>query len=85
MLTLSHFSVISFGIQTLTREVELCLEPAFNQMLRPPIPWSQLDQASDKSAYVDELAATVEHVAVVVRQDVESKRFVRSWCDKVVG
>jgi hypothetical protein len=54
-------------------------------MLRPPIPWSQLDEASGKSQYVDDVAGALEHVAVVVRQELENKRYVRSWSDKVVG
>lgn len=49
------------------------------------MPWSQVGHVSGKSPYVDEVASALEQVAVVVRQDVENKRFVRSFCDKAVG
>ena len=67
----------------LTRELEVSIEGAFNQMLKAP--WSAIEPEGVKSAYVDEFASALEHVAVVVRQDVQSKRYVRSWCDKVVN
>jgi hypothetical protein len=78
-------AIISVGILSLTREVEICTESAFTLMLRPAVPWSSLEYVSSKSAYVDEFASALEHVAVVVRQDIENKRYVRNWCDKVVG
>lgn len=84
-LTTRPRSVISAAIANLAREVEIAVEPPFSAMLRPPIPWSQLDQASGKSQYVDDVAGALEHVAVVVRQELENKRYVRSWSDKVVG
>lgn len=81
----AFLAIISVCILNLTREVELCTESAFTQMLRPAVPWSSLEYVSGKSGYVDEFASALEHVAVVVRQDVENKRFIRNWCDKVVG
>jgi hypothetical protein len=78
-------TIISAGILTLAREAEVSTESAFTQMLRPAIPWSSVEITSSNSSYVDEFASTLEHVAVVVRQDLESKRYVRNWCDKVVG
>lgn len=78
-------AIISFGILNLTREVEISTENAFTQMLRPTIPWSSIEYVTNKSSYVDEFASALEHVAVVVRQDLENKRYVRNWCDKVVG
>ncbi|EPQ29276.1 uncharacterized protein PFL1_03031 [Pseudozyma flocculosa PF-1] len=92
-------TLISHAVQTLAREFELCSEPIWNAMLRPQppngTPWNQLRQAGSgggggggnglPSAYVGELASLLEQVGVVVRQDTENKRFVRSWCDKVVA
>lgn len=75
--------IVSAGIMNLTRELEVSIEGAFNQMLKAP--WSAIEPEDVKSAYVDEFASALEHVAVVVRQDVQSKRYVRSWCDKVVN
>ena len=79
------FAIIAAGIVNLTREVEVSTEGAFTQMLRPSQPLPSVETASSKSGYVDEFASALEHVAVVVRQDLESKRYVRNWCDKVVG
>ncbi|PWN35464.1 uncharacterized protein FA14DRAFT_164344 [Meira miltonrushii] len=78
-----YLSVVSNGVQALTRELETSVEAAYQQMLRAS--WNNLDQTDIKSAYVDEFAGSLEHVAVVVRQDIQSKRYVRNWCDKVVG
>ncbi|PWN41583.1 hypothetical protein IE81DRAFT_291583, partial [Ceraceosorus guamensis] len=78
-------AVIAQGIQVLLREADQALEVPFQQMFRPNNPWSTLVEASGKSPYVDELASSLEHVAVVVRLELENKRFVRSWCDKAVG
>ncbi|CEH19040.1 Late Golgi protein sorting complex, subunit Vps53 [Ceraceosorus bombacis] len=78
-------AVIAQGIQALLREADQALEVPFQQMFRPNNPWSTLVEASGKSPYVDELASSLEHVAVVVRLELENKRFVRSWCDKAVG
>lgn len=46
-------------------------------------PWLSLTQVHGKSSYVDEVRTSLESVAVVVRQDVENKRYVRSWCDRI--
>uniref|UniRef100_V5EXX2 Uncharacterized protein n=2 Tax=Kalmanozyma brasiliensis (strain GHG001) TaxID=1365824 RepID=V5EXX2_KALBG len=83
-------TLISYAVQTLARELELCSEPIWTSMLRPAVPWSQLQPRSQgggsgKSQYVMDMASLLEQVGVVVRQDVENKRYVRSWCDKVVG
>ncbi|SNX84704.1 related to VPS53 - subunit of VP51-54 complex, required for protein sorting [Melanopsichium pennsylvanicum] len=81
-------TLISYAVQTLARELELCSEPIWNSMLRPAVPWSQLQPRSgnsSKSQYVIDMASLLEQIGVVVRQDVENKRYVRSWCDKVVG
>lgn len=84
-------SIVSAAIQMLIREVEFVVEPALQRMLRPTgggpgaVPWSQMEEVQGKSAYVDDLHAAIESIAVVVRQDIESKRYVRTWCDRVVA
>ncbi|TKY86444.1 hypothetical protein EX895_004593 [Sporisorium graminicola] len=83
-------TLVSYAVQTLARELELCSEPIWNSMLRPAVPWSQLQPRSNgvgssKSQYVMDMASLLEQIGVVVRQDVENKRYVRSWCDKVVS
>lgn len=77
--------VISTGVTVLIRELEQAIEPAFNQMLRPPQGWAQGDEVLEKSNYVDDLASALEQVAVIIRQDVENKRYVRMWSDRAVG
>lgn len=83
-------TLVSYAVQTLARELELCSEPIWNSMLRPAVPWNQLQPRSsgaggNKSQYVMDMASLLEQIGVVVRQDVENKRYVRSWCDKVVS
>lgn len=86
-------TLVSYAVQTLARELELCSEPIWNSMLRPAVPWSQLQprangisaSAAGKSQYVMDMASLLEQIGVVVRQDVENKRYVRSWCDRVVS
>ena len=78
-------TLVSYAVQTLARELELCSEPIWNSMLRPAVAWSQQRPGSGKSQYVMDLASLLEQIGVVVRQDVENKRYVRSWCDKVVS
>ncbi|GAC71323.1 late Golgi protein sorting complex, subunit Vps53 [Moesziomyces antarcticus T-34] len=88
-------TLVAYAVQTLARELELCSEPIWNSMLRPAVPWSQIQPRTDRahetgaasanSQYVTDLASLLEQIGVVVRQDVENKRYVRSWCDKVVS
>ncbi|KAN0064499.1 Vacuolar protein sorting-associated protein 53 [Thecaphora frezii] len=81
-------TIISYAVQTVARELELCSEPVWSAMLRPQppsTPWNQLRQVAGPSAYVGDLASLLEQIGVVVRQETENKRFVRSWCDKVVA
>ena len=76
------FGVMSSALQALTRALSTALDPAFQALLRPDVPWSQREHLDDKSAWVDLLASGLESVGVVVRHHVENKRYVRSWCDK---
>ncbi|KAK0526561.1 Vacuolar protein sorting-associated protein 53 [Tilletia horrida] len=80
--------ICAAAVSVLAREAEILSEPAFNQMLRPAMPWSQIDaqQAGEQaSLFVNDLASHLEQVAVIVREEVENVRFVRNWCDKTVG
>ncbi|KAK0551814.1 Vacuolar protein sorting-associated protein 53 [Tilletia horrida] len=80
--------VCAAAVAVLSKEAEVLAEPAFTQMLRPAVPWSQVDPeraGNDPSSFVNELASNLEQVAVVVRDEVENARFVRNWCDKTVG
>lgn len=76
------FGVMSSALQALTRALSTALDPAFQALLRPDVPWSQREHLDEKSAWVDLLASGLESVGVVVRHHVENKRYVRSWCDK---
>ena len=83
-------TLVSYAVQTLARELELCSEPIWNSMLRPAVPWNQLQPRSNgggtaRSQYMMDMASLLEQIGVVVRQDVENKRYVRSWCDKIVS
>ncbi|WFD44950.1 Vacuolar protein sorting-associated protein 53 [Malassezia psittaci] len=77
--------IIAAALQHLSRVLYNHTESGFQQMLRPEVPWSQLDYVMDKSPYIDTLASVMEQIAVIVRHEVENKRFVRNWCDKAVG
>lgn len=79
------FSVMSSALQALTRALSTALDPAFQALLRPDVPWSQREHLDEKSAWVDLLASGLESVGVVVRHHVENKRYVRSWCDKAAN
>ncbi|CAO1635403.1 unnamed protein product [Sympodiomycopsis kandeliae] len=78
-------AVVSATVQVFTRETEFSLDTGFHKMMRPTIPWSQVVEVHGKSEYTDDLASGLEAVAVIIRQDVQNKRYVRSWCDKVVN
>ena len=79
------FDVITSALQSLVRTLHSALDPAFQALLRPEIPWAQRDQVDDKSAWVDLLASGLESIGVIVRHHVENKRYVRSWCDKAAA
>ncbi|CAO1626375.1 unnamed protein product [Parajaminaea phylloscopi] len=84
-------SIASASIQTLTREAELAMEPSLQRMMRPTggatgsLPWSQLVEVHGKSAYVDDIRAALDSIAIVVRSDIETRRYVRTWSDRVVA
>lgn len=82
-------AIVSAAIQMLTREVELAADSALQRMARPNAgsavaPWAQADEAQGKSAYIDDVHSALESIAVIVRQDIEAKRYVRTWSDRVV-
>ena len=61
------FGVMSSALQALTRALSTALDPAFQALLRPDVPWSQREHLDEKSAWVDLLASGLESVGVVVR------------------
>ncbi|PWN30868.1 hypothetical protein BDZ90DRAFT_248516, partial [Jaminaea rosea] len=80
-------AIVAAAVTVLTREGEMAVEPGIpHKMMRGGSgnvqPWLSLTQVHGKSSYVDEVRTSLESVAVVVRQDVENKRYVRSWCDR---
>lgn len=79
------FGVISSALQSLVRALHTAIEPAFQALLKPDVPWAQREQVTDKSPWVDLLASGLESVGVVVRHHMENKRYVRSWCDKAAS
>lgn len=89
-------ALVAGAIQMLVREMELSMEPAWQKMMRRP--WPQESSASGQgtgamdgmgasgvpSPYIDELHSALEAVAIIVRQEVETKRYVRTFADKSV-
>ena len=76
-------SVMAQCITTLLRELESACEPAFAAILKTP--WIHLDNVSGRSAYVVDLVGSIKQVAEVVRDRIESKRYIRNFADKAVG
>ena len=77
--------VTAAAVQALVRQLAAATAPAFQALVRPEQPWAQLETLSEKSAWVDQLASALEGVGVVVRQEVDNKRYVRGWCDRAVA
>ncbi|WFC95630.1 Vacuolar protein sorting-associated protein 53 [Malassezia brasiliensis] len=81
----AFYGVVAGALQHLCRALYHATDAAFQQMLRPEVPWAHVEHTVERSAYMDTLAAALEHVGVVVRHEVENRRVVRSWCDKAVA
>ena len=81
----AFYAVVAGALQHLCRALYHATDAAFQQMLRPEVPWAHVEHVTERSPYMDALAAALEHVGVVVRHEVENKRVVRSWCDKAVA
>lgn len=75
-------ATIAGALQALTRALAHAADGAFAALVRPERPWTQLDTLADKSPWVDQLAAALESVGAVVREELDNKRYVRSWCDR---
>ncbi|WFD36548.1 Vacuolar protein sorting-associated protein 53 [Malassezia cuniculi] len=74
--------IIAAALQALTRALSLASENAFGALVRPERPWTQLETLVDRSPWVDQLASALETVGAVVREEIDNKRYVRSWCDR---
>lgn len=83
MLTRTHRSVITAAVLSMLKELELSIEPALSQMLRSP--WKDATIVSSESHYVLDLVSAINKVADVVKNEVEQRKYFRSWCDKAVG
>ena len=75
-------STSAAALQALTRALSIAAEHAFTALVRPERPWTQLESLVEKSAWVDQLASALETVGAVVREEIDNKRYVRSWCDR---
>lgn len=75
--------VTSTAILALLFEVELSLEPFFNQMLRSP--WRDAEYVSSESAYAGDLVHSLQSTAGLVKEHIEHKKYLRSFFDKLVG
>ena len=78
-----HFSVMAQCITSILRELELTCDPAFAAILKSP--WIHLENVSGRSAYIVDLVGSIKQVAEVVRERLESKKYVRNFADKAVG
>ncbi|KZT42510.1 hypothetical protein SISSUDRAFT_1041476 [Sistotremastrum suecicum HHB10207 ss-3] len=76
-------SVISSAILLLLRELESACEASFTTMIRTQ--WSNIQDVTGPSAYVDTLVAAIEKVATVVSENLQQKKYLRNFHDKVVS
>lgn len=84
----AFLTILSASIQVLACEGEFCVEPAFQRMVRPGVngvAWNAIEDVQGRSEYLDLLASALEEVAVVIRGDLENKRYLRTWADKIVN
>jgi hypothetical protein len=73
--------VISSTIGALLRELDAACEGPLSTMLRTV--WGNLDHVSGPSAYIGDLVKAIESVTDVVREQVEPKKYLRNFYDKV--
>jgi hypothetical protein len=78
-------SVISSSLLSLLRELETTIDPALSPLLRSPPPWDGIENVSGPSKYVYELVKGIYAIGDVVREGVDSRKWIRSFCDKAVG
>ncbi|KAH9812501.1 GARP complex subunit Vps53 [Melampsora americana] len=74
---------ISMALSSLLKELERACETGFNSMLRST--WKEIEFVSSESPYTNELINAITLVVNIVKQHLEQKKYVRSFCDKVVG
>lgn len=68
---------------SLLKELELSIEPHTTAISRSS--WDTIENVSGPSAYVPALVDAIDAMGDLVRDGVEGKRWLRSWCDKAVG
>ncbi|KAA1101717.1 Vacuolar protein sorting-associated protein 53, variant 2 [Puccinia graminis f. sp. tritici] len=74
---------ISSAISALLKEYEDVSEMAFTAMVK--LQWKEIEFVSAESAYVHDLIKITSSVTDLIKMHVEQKKYVRSFCDKVVG
>jgi hypothetical protein len=73
-------SVISAAIAILLRELESACEPALALMTKTQ--WSESENVSGESGYVNDLVKAVDSVLDAVRQGIQQKKYLRNFYDK---
>lgn len=76
-------SVISSSLLSLLKELENSIEPHTTSITRTS--WDTIENVSGPSTYVPALVDSIDAMGDLVREGVEGKRWLRSWCDKAVG
>ncbi|KII92548.1 hypothetical protein PLICRDRAFT_37313 [Plicaturopsis crispa FD-325 SS-3] len=76
-------SVISSAITVLLRELESATESAYAAMGRTT--WSNLNQVSGQSAFIDDLVKGAESVADLIKPLIEQKKYLRNLFDKAAS
>lgn len=70
-------------ILVMLQELEAACEPAFSAILKTP--WNNIENVSGRSAYIVDLVGSIKTVAEVVRERIDSQKYVRNFADKAVG
>lgn len=76
-------SVATACIAVMLQELETACDPAFAAILK--IPWSRIENVSGRSAYVVDLVSSIKSVTEIVRERIESQKYMRNFADKAVG
>ncbi|KAI8896468.1 Vps53-like protein, partial [Globomyces pollinis-pini] len=70
------------AIQSLVKGIENTLEPAFNLMSKKS--WSSLATVGDQSEHITMIAGILQTNIPLVRKQIASQKFFRTFCDKFV-
>ncbi|KAK6338409.1 Vacuolar protein sorting-associated protein 53 [Orbilia blumenaviensis] len=78
----TFMSVVSLAIRSLTKKVEVELEPIWREMKNTP--WSKLETVGDTSTYVGELVRVIKDEAKKILGLVVKEQYKRAFCDRLV-